>query len=66
MIGIHDSSLHLLVKDEAMLLPKLLEYVSPWVEEIIIVDTGSTDGTLEIARGFTDSVFEMPLEDWPA
>jgi len=58
---IRDSSLHLLVKDEIVLLPKLLKYVSPWVDEIIVVDTGSTDGTLEVAQQFTDNVFQMPL-----
>lgn len=31
-----------------------------WVDELIVFDRGSTDGTLAIARGFTDKVFFHP------
>ena len=33
-----------------------------WVNEIILVDSGSTDGTLDIARQYTDKIFVEP--DW--
>jgi glycosyltransferase involved in cell wall biosynthesis len=33
-----------------------------WADEIIVVDSQSTDRTVEIARGFTDRVFVRP---WP-
>jgi glycosyltransferase involved in cell wall biosynthesis len=33
-----------------------------WADEIIVVDSESTDRTVEIARGFTDRVFVRP---WP-
>jgi glycosyltransferase involved in cell wall biosynthesis len=33
-----------------------------WTDEIIVVDSESTDRTVEIARGFTDRVFVRP---WP-
>jgi glycosyltransferase involved in cell wall biosynthesis len=33
-----------------------------WADEIIVVDSESTDRTVEIARGFTDRVFVHP---WP-
>ncbi len=32
-----------------------------WADEIVVVDSGSTDGTLEICRRFTDKVFHR---DW--
>jgi glycosyltransferase involved in cell wall biosynthesis len=31
-----------------------------WVDEIVVVDSGSTDATLAIAREFTDRVFVQP------
>ena len=32
-----------------------------WVDEIVVVDSGSTDGTLDICRRYTDKVFHR---DW--
>ena len=29
-----------------------------WVDEIVIVDSGSSDATLEICRAFTDKIFQ--------
>ncbi len=31
-----------------------------WADEIVVVDSGSSDGTTEIARRYTDKVFEVP------
>ena len=31
-----------------------------WADEIVVVDSGSSDGTPEIARRYTDKVFEVP------
>ena len=31
-----------------------------WADEIVVVDSGSTDATREIARGYTDRVFDIP------
>ncbi|MFB3079439.1 MAG: glycosyltransferase, partial [Lysobacterales bacterium] len=42
-------SLCMIVKNEADNLEKCLSLARPHVEEIVIVDTGSTDGTQEIA-----------------
>ena len=34
-----------------------------WVDELVVVDRGSTDGTLAIARGFTDRVLFHPSKN---
>ncbi|MBT2290151.1 glycosyltransferase family 2 protein [Paenibacillus albidus] len=52
----------MIVKDEAEYLPKCLQSAAPIVDEIIIVDTGSTDDTVAIAESFGAKVIHMP---WP-
>jgi hypothetical protein len=42
----------LIVKNEARILARCLASLSGVVDEIVVVDTGSTDGTQEIAAGF--------------
>jgi len=49
-------SLAMIVKNEEATLAHCLESVRPIVDEMIIVDTGSTDRTVEIAKGFGASV----------
>lgn len=43
-------SLGMIVKNEARWLPQCLETIRRWVREILVLDTGSTDGTPRIAR----------------
>lgn len=43
-------SLCLIVRDEAAMLPGCLDSAAPFVDEICVLDTGSADGTVEIAR----------------
>jgi len=50
-------SVCMIVKDEEKLLGQCLESVKDVADEIIIVDTGSTDRTVEIARQYTDKVY---------
>lgn len=52
-------SLCLIVKNEEQTLARCLESVKSAVDEIIIVDTGSTDKTKDIAAAFTDKVYDF-------
>lgn len=52
-------SLCMIVKNEGQFLEKCLTSVKNLVDEIIIVDTGSTDNTKEIAKKFTDKIFDF-------
>ena len=52
-------SLCMIVKNESQVLARCLDSVADLVDEIVIVDTGSTDDTKSIAYGFTDSVYDF-------
>lgn len=47
-----DLSLCMIVKNEETYLPQTLKSVKGIVDEMVVLDTGSTDGTVEIARKF--------------
>ena len=53
-------SLVMIVKDEQEMLPGCLEAVRDAVDEMVIVDTGSTDATVEIAESFGAKVVHFP------
>jgi glycosyltransferase involved in cell wall biosynthesis len=53
----------LIVKNEEAFLSRCLESIKNEVDEIIIVDTGSTDNTVEIAKKFTDKVYYYKWHD---
>jgi glycosyltransferase involved in cell wall biosynthesis len=53
----------MIVKNEEKNLERCLRSIKPFVDEIVIVDTGSTDRTVEIAKKFTDKIFHQPWED---
>lgn len=60
-------SLCMIVKNEHDVLARCLDSVKDVVDEIIIVDTGSVDTTREIAKGYTQKVFDFPwIEDFAA
>lgn len=54
-------SVILIVKDAARDIQRCLESVK-WADEIIILDSGSQDNTLEICREYTQNIFST---DWP-
>lgn len=51
-------SLCIIVKNEILQLEKCLKSIRDYVEEIVIVDTGSTDGSQDIAKKYCD-IFEQ-------
>lgn len=55
-------SLTMIVKNEAATLANCLSSVRDIVDEIIVVDTGSSDNTRDIAKQFAARVFDLP---WP-
>ena len=60
-------SLTMIVKNEEDVLSRALSTASVYADEIIVVDTGSTDRTREIARRFTDKVYTLPwIDDFSA
>lgn len=52
-------SLCMIVKNEEEHLARCLFSVEPMVDEIIVVDTGSTDRTVDIARAFGAQVYDF-------
>ena len=59
-------SLCMIVKNEDTVLARCLDSVRDLVDEIIIVDTGSTDRTKEIAARYTSQIYDFPWEsDFP-
>jgi glycosyltransferase involved in cell wall biosynthesis len=56
-------SLCMIVKNEADCLSRCLESTKDYVDEIIIVDTGSTDETVRIAKSFGAKIYHHPWEN---
>lgn len=56
-------SLCMIVRNEEAHLAQCLDSVRGAVDEIIILDTGSTDETKAIARRYTEHVFDEPWRD---
>lgn len=60
-------SLCMIVKNEEEVLKRCLDSVADLVDEIIIVDTGSTDKTCEIAEMYTEHVYSFAwIDDFAA
>lgn len=56
-------SLCVIAKNEEKNIEKCLDSAKDLVDEIIFVDTGSSDRTIEIARKFTDKIFYFEWND---
>lgn len=60
-------SLCMIVKNEAEVLARCLDSVRGIADEIVIVDTGSTDETKQIAAAYTDCIFDFEwIDDFAA
>jgi len=56
-------SVALLAHNEARAIRRVLESVA-WADELILVDSGSTDGTLEIAQEFGAKIYSEPWKGY--
>lgn len=54
-------SVIVIAKNEADNIERCLQSVVSWVDEIIVLDSGSTDDTVQISKRYTDKVYET---DW--
>jgi len=59
---VHSLSVIMICRDEADRIAQALESVHGWADEIIVLDSGSSDRTPEICRRYTDRV---EITDWP-
>ena len=55
-------SCFLIVCNEADRIERCLDSLASWVDQLVILDSGSTDGTLEICQRYSQDVFST---DWP-
>ena len=56
-------TISLIVRNEEQSLGRCLDSVQGLADEIVVVDTGSTDGTREVAAGRGARVFDFPWCD---
>lgn len=65
--GYPDISLCMIVRDESFYIEEMLSSVRPHIDEIIVVDTGSVDNTVNLCRPFVDRLLHFDwVEDFAA
>lgn len=57
-------SVIILTYNEEKNIEACLESLQGWVDEIFVVDSDSSDNTLEIAKKYTDKIFENPFDNY--
>jgi (heptosyl)LPS beta-1,4-glucosyltransferase len=55
-------SVTVIARDEADRITRCLQSVHGWADEIVVLDSGSTDETVELARRYAD---HLEVTDWP-
>ncbi len=58
----HRISCFVITYNEADRIERCLKPLANWVDQLIVLDSGSTDGTVDLVRQFTD---EVHITDWP-
>lgn len=53
----------IIARNEEKFIRKCLESVRTIADEIVVVDTGSTDNTIAIVRNYTDRIFHFPWKN---
>ncbi|WP_448375167.1 tetratricopeptide repeat-containing glycosyltransferase family 2 protein [Fervidobacterium sp.] len=56
-------SVAMIMKNEEHNLDRALGSIKPYVDEIIVVDTGSTDNSVEVAKKYTDKIYFHEWKD---
>ena len=56
-------TLIVLTRDEELHLERCLSNAREWVEDIVVVDSGSKDGTVAIAKKFEARIYEHPFKN---
>ena len=57
-------ALTMIVKNEARSIARCLDSVAPWVDRMIVLDTGSTDDTMAIARAGPTILPPPAMQRW--